>query len=148
MSEERGNDEQGMDASLVIRAAQQQIESLQAEVRAGRKAARLTKVQVRILGAVCALLIAVTAIVGAALGQQANLSDRLRTQVTQSCQTGNTQRAQEVKVWDSFIDLLLQGNTNPKAASEGAEFKQFVAQVYAPRNCQQAYSAAALDGGE
>jgi hypothetical protein len=141
--------EERYDANALFAAAQAQIESLQNSVieaqedaRRARKDRRLTKIQVRILGAVCALLIAVTCVVGAVLGQQTTLSNNLRQQVIQSCQSGNAQRAQEIKVWDSFIDLILQGNKNPQAEQEGEQFKDFVAQVYAPRNCQQVYSTA------
>lgn len=127
-------------ANALLLAAQKQVEALQQEVRDGRKAARWTKIQVRILGAVCALMLAVVGILGAVLGQQAAFTNQLHSEVVQSCQAGNQQRAQEIKVWDTFIDLILKGNTSPQAAQEGAEFKSYISQVYAPRDCQQAYS--------
>lgn len=127
-------------ASYLLLAAQRQVEALQNEVREGRKQARWTRIQVRILGAVCAVMLAVVGILGAVLGQEAGFSNQLHQEVVQSCQAGNVQRSQEIKVWDSFIDLILKGNKNPTAAQEGQQFKDYIAQVYAPRDCQQAYS--------
>jgi hypothetical protein len=124
----------------LMKAAQIQVKSLQDEVKEGRKQARLTKIQVRILGAVAAILLAVVGILGAVAGQNANLNTQLHQEVVQSCQTGNQQRAQEIKVWDTFIDLILKGNTSSSAAAEGKQFKEFISQVYAPRNCAQAYT--------
>lgn len=136
------------DADALLRAATRQVETLQAEVREGRKAARMTKIQVRILGAVCVILLVVVGVIGAFGAQQQNLYDTLHSQQIQSCETGNVQRANEKQVWDSFIDLILQGNKDPQAAAKGAKFKQFIDQVYSPRDCQQAYSTSGTSGDE
>lgn len=135
-------------ANTLLLAAQKQVEALQQEVRDGRKAARWTKIQVRILGAVCALMLAVVGILGAVLGQQAAFTNQLHSEVVQSCQAGNQQRAQEIKVWDTFIDLILKGNTSKTAQTEGQQFKEYISQVYAPRNCEQQYNlSGATDSG-
>lgn len=130
-------------ANALLLAAQKQVEALQSEVRDGRKQARWTKIQVRILGAVCAIMLAVVGILGAVLGQEASFQSQLHSEVVSSCQTGNQQRAQEIKVWDTFIDLILRGNTSKQAIAEGQEFKSYIAQVYAPRNCQAQYNVTA-----
>lgn len=129
------------DGLALMRAAQRQVASLQEEVKEGRKQARYTKIQVRVLGAVGAILLAVVGILGASLSQQGDLYTKLHQQQIQSCQYGNAQRASERQIWDSFIDLLLKNGASAEAKKEGEQFKQFIAQVDAPRNCAEAYSA-------
>lgn len=138
----------------LMQAAQKQVGQLQAEVQAGRKAQqellkaqRWTKVQVRILGAVAIALLVVVGILGTSLTRQADLYGKLHDQQVQSCQYGNSERASEKRVWDSFIDLLLKGNKDPVDIQKGKQFKEFIAQVDAPRNCRRAFAALETQDG-
>lgn len=142
------NDFPGMPDSGValMRAAQQQVNELQREVREGRRQARWTKIQVRVLGVVALTLLVVVGILGSFISQQDDLYNRLHQQQIDSCEFANTQRQADEEVWDSFIDLLTKGNKDPKDVEEGKQFEQFIAQVDAPRNCKAIYSAA-LDFG-
>lgn len=131
------------DSSVALMmAAQQQVTELKKEVQAGRRQARMTKIQVRILGVVAVALLVITGVLGASLSNQTDLYNRIHQQQLQSCEFANTQRSADAQVWYSFIDLLTQDNPSKEAKKEGAQFKQFVAQVNAPRNCQEAYSSA------
>lgn len=139
------SDDEGMGSmpdNVLLRVAQKQVEELRDEVKAGRKAARLTRFQVRLLAVVCTILLVVVGVVAEGAANQSDLYSKLHQQSIESCQFGNQQRAGEQKVWDTFIDLILQGNTDPANAAKGKQFKAYVAQVEAPRNCQQAYSTA------
>lgn len=142
------NDFPGMPDSGValMRAAQRQVRELQEEVREGRRQAKWTKIQVRVLGALAIVLLIVVGVLGASISRQDDLYNRLHQQQLNSCEFANTQRQADEEVWDSFIDLLTKDSKDPKDIEEGKQFKQFIAQVDAPRNCKAIYSAA-LDFG-
>jgi ABC-type lipoprotein release transport system permease subunit len=68
----------------------------------------------------------------AALQRQAAATQR---QAIVNCQAGNLFRAQNTRVWTDFIDLVLQGNKNPRSAAEGASFIRYVQHEDILRKC-------------
>lgn len=119
--------------SSVIRAAEALIE----------KMTRPTRQLVRWVAAGCLLLVLVTGVLAYVVWQEHEDTLHIQHDAVQSCQAANTQRANEKKVWDAFIDLILKNDTSAKDQSEGTAFKEYVARVDAPRDCQKAYSISA-----
>lgn len=110
------------------------------------KASRWHKWQIRLLAGVIVGLMAVSSWV---VYRQVThpLTNELRSDLVNSCVSGNASRALDQQVWDSFISLLLKGNTSAQAAAEGKAFEQAVAKAYAPKNCTAAYSVQSAGGG-
>jgi hypothetical protein len=99
--------------------------------------------------ATAVVLLVIVGVLGAFGSQQQDLYSKLHSNQINSCEAGNVQRANERQVWDSFIDLILQGNHNPADQEKGKQFKAFINQIEGPRDCQKAYSTAVNmdDGG-
>ena len=96
--------------------------------------------QVRILGLVCVVLVAVSVFTVKGYFSNRDNATGLRADSVASCVSGNTTRALDITIWDSFINLLLKGNTNATANAEGKTFEQLVQKTYAPRDCQAEYA--------
>jgi hypothetical protein len=127
------------DEASYMLAAEKAIKELQAEVADAREAARWRKIQVRILAVVSVVIMVVASVLVYTFWQ-------IHQNAIQSCQDGNSYRAEQTLIWDGFIDLLLQDNKNPADQEKGKEFKAFVAKVNAPRDCQQINSLTAAEG--
>jgi hypothetical protein len=63
----------------------------------------------------------------------------------QSCQAGNTYRAEQTEIWNDFIGLITASNAHPSAAAlaEAHSFLMTVAKVDALRNCNALYGVGA-----
>jgi hypothetical protein len=105
-----------------------------------QKALQGPKRLTRVLTSVVIALVLLVAGLGYVAWQAHSTATQLRDSSVASCESGNATRADEVAIWDSFIGLLLQGNTSAKAHSEATAFEALVAKTYEPRNCEQEYA--------
>jgi len=139
--------------STLLYAAEAAVKGLYDRLTAAENAARRRKwwnVALSIL--VVIVLILVLAVAGSAgdnsrairQAQAANRAVQAQQAATKDaafkqCLSGNNILSAEVVAWDAFVQLLLKGNTDPKAKAEGAAFEKFVASNFRPRNCYTLY---------
>lgn len=116
------------------------MRSAEREVKSLVKAARWSKFYIRILAVVAAVLVAVACVLGVVINSQGGIIGSVRNGAVTSCQDGNKYRAQQTQIWNRFVDLLLKQRTpNPVTQQIGATFKEYVADVNAPRDCSRVY---------
>lgn len=123
------------EGSFVL-AAEKQVDTL-------IKAAKLHKIQLRVLSAVCFGLLVVSGLLGYVVKSQYDTTQTLRNDSIAACRAGNDYKAGQTKIWVDFIDLLLVGNKDPKAHKIAEGFISYVDMIDAPRNCTATYGASA-----
>ena len=128
--------------SNFMQAAEKQVDAL-------IKAAKLTKVYIRLLAAACVVLILGCAVLGYVVKTQYDTTQQLRHDSIASCQSGNDYKAGQTAIWREFIDIALSGKgknaPTPEARAAGRQLLLFVENVDAPRNCAQSYSTASTN---
>jgi hypothetical protein len=117
-----------------------ELDKQQKLLEKAQKDARWRKIQVRALGLVAIILTVVCILGSVQYVRTSEIARKVQQGSISQCVSGNAIRAAEVQVWDSFISLLLQGNKNPKDHAVGMKFEQYIAKVYAPRNCTQLFN--------
>lgn len=116
------------------------MRSAEREVKSLVKAAQWSKFYIRILAVVAAVLVAVACVVGVVINSQGSIISDVRNGAVTSCQDGNKYRAQQTLIWNRFVDLLLKQRTpNPVTQQIADGFKEYVADVNAPRDCSKVY---------
>lgn len=107
------------------------------------KADKRRKWQVRVLAAVCALLMVVSVFTALGYFSNRDAAAGIKSGAVSSCASGNKARATNEYIWVSFINLLLKGNTNAEAQKEGKAFIALVQNNEKPQDCSKIYSAQA-----
>jgi hypothetical protein len=90
------------------------------------------------IGGVSYLYVNETAIVQqqqSVIAQNKALAETIQHAAIQSCQAANARRQTDQQNWNFFLDLALQGNTNPSALAKANELRVHVAKADAPSNC-------------
>jgi hypothetical protein len=117
----------------LMTAAEKQVDALRSEVRTGR-------IRTSVLAGVCAALVVVSVVLGLSVHQSDRLAGSIQQGSVEQCQAGNTLRANDSRIWDSFIQLILKGSTDQKAIAEGKQFEALVAKVDTPRDCSVVFN--------
>lgn len=120
------------DGSFML-AAEKQVDTL-------IKGAKLHKIQLRILTAVCALILAVCGVLGYVVKTQYDTTQELRQDSVNACQAGNEFKVRQNAIWVYFIGQLLKNDKKPKDLAEGANILVRIEHINAPRNCTAQYS--------
>lgn len=124
------------DGSFML-AAEKQVDTL-------IKGAKLHKIQLRILTAVCAVILVVCGVLGYVVKAQYDTTQELRQDSVTNCNAGNGFKAGQKLIWVTLIKLS-EGNKgkNAPTAQAKAEIKTLektINTVDAPRNCNATYS--------
>jgi len=93
--------------SNYIAAAEKAIDRLDTRLAEAEKDARWRKFQVKLLGVVCALLVFGGLAIANLYVRTNNTVNTLQSGSIHSCVNGNAQRAAEVKVWDEFLNIIV-----------------------------------------
>lgn len=73
--------------------------------------------------------------------QQAAFSASLRQDAISACESGNSYRAAQVRIWDEFIAVITQGSHDRVALAKARAFTVYVSQTDALNDCQRLYGA-------
>jgi hypothetical protein len=117
-------------------AAERQVDILVAA------ATRVPKLQIRVLGAVCAALLVISGVLGYLVSQQYSTTQELRRDAVVNCQSGNEFKADQTRIWNELISIT-PAPKDAKGRAFISNFRAFVEHVNAPKNCAQAYNVKA-----
>lgn len=120
------------DPGTLLRAADEQVARLIA-------AARMTRIQLWTLTAVCVILVIGYVAGGFLVAGEFSLTHKVQDSAVSGCQQGNAERAADKANWDFFLALLLKGNTSPTDQAEARQLEAHIARADAPRDCAREY---------
>lgn len=120
------------DPGTLLRAANEQVTRL-------IKAARMARIQIWTLTAVCVVLVIACVAGGFIVNGEFTLTHKIRDSAVAGCEQGNAQKQADKNNWDFFLSLLLKGNTNATDRAEAKLLEAHIAKADAPRDCAKAY---------
>jgi hypothetical protein len=106
-----------------------------------KSALRWKTFQIRLLGGVCAFLIAVSIALGVIAAQTYGLTHTVQQGAVTSCQAGNTVRAANVEIWDHVLGAFEAGVKDPAPAFTAwiASAESYITKTEVPQDCARIY---------
>lgn len=117
-----------------------ELDKQQALLTRAESDARWRKIQVRILGIVSVLLIVVCVLGTVQYFHTREIARKVQQGSITQCLDSNHVRADDIKIWDTFVALLEGPHPTVPVAAEAKSFEGFIAKVYAPKDCNALFS--------
>jgi hypothetical protein len=124
--------EKGESGDSYLLAAESAVDRLTKRADEADRKAYWSKWQIKILGVVCAMLIALSIVSVTGYVNTRNLATTIQHGSFTQCISGNQHLLVEQHIWENFISLLLRGANPAKASAEAAALEKATGVNFSP----------------